>query len=224
MTRPGKKLQGVLFDMDGTLFDTETIGMEVSRRVIGGMGYSMADAFYLTLLGGNAGQSDSRLQEEYGPGFDLAEFNRQWHQGMGQALDAGGVPKKQGVDALLRYLADNGYKMAVASATPAPRVVRNLEQAGIARYFGAVIGGDMVKNGKPDPEIFLAAAAALSLEAGQCLAVEDSFSGVRSAHAAGCITVMVPDLVQPNEEIRRLCYAVVPALPDIPAVLKAYTG
>ena len=115
-----------------------------------------------------------------------------------------GVPVKDGVRETLAVLADAGAKIAVASSTRREKVLRLLASAGIGRYFTAVVGGDTVTHSKPDPEIFLTACEALSVAPEEAIAVEDSHNGIRAAHAAGMLPVMVPDLLPVTEEMRKL--------------------
>ena len=116
-----------------------------------------------------------------------------------------GVPKKKGLDELLAYLKGRGLPMAIGSSTKSPLVKRNLNMAGVAGYFSQIAAGEMVTRCKPAPELFLLAAKLLDLPPQNCLVLEDSFNGVRAGRAAGCITVMVPDLSAPTQEILALC-------------------
>jgi beta-phosphoglucomutase-like phosphatase (HAD superfamily) len=97
--------------------------------------------------------------------------------------------------------------------------VRCLSGAGLVDRFDAIVTGDEVPNGKPAPDIFLLAAGRLGVEPAACLVLEDSHNGIRAAHAAGCIPVMVPDLLGPTEEIERLAYRVLPSLANVAELL-----
>ena len=89
----------------------------------------------------------------------------------------------------------------MATSTSRKTAEINIENAGVAEYFDVLVCGDDVKNGKPHPEVFLTAAQKLELSPDECAAFEDSINGIKSAHAAGMVTVMVPDLIQPTEEV-----------------------
>ena len=121
---------------------------------------------------------------------------------------------------LLDALRARNCKMAVASSTDSARVLHNLETAGVRGYFSAVIGGDQGTHSKPEPEIFLKAAAALDTPPGLCMVLEDSYNGVRAGAAAGCFTVMVPDMDPPTPEMERLAWAIVPGLTDVARLLE----
>lgn len=212
-------IEGILFDMDGILFDTERLALEADDVAAAEMGVTLSDGLKNSLMG--LGEADVRrlVCAELGPGFDYDRFVALVLQTMAHWLETRGLPKKPGVDTLLPWAKAQGYRLAVASSTRQAMVHQLLAKAGIAGYFEAVVGGDMVPAAKPAPDIFLAAAAALGLPPAHCLAVEDSAHGIRSATTAGCVTVMVPDILQPTDEIRGLCAAVVHSLEDIPAFL-----
>ena len=112
-----------------------------------------------------------------------------------------GLKKKKGLDALLDYLGQHGYKRAVATATDYERASSYLKMLEVFDRFDRVICAAMVENGKPKPDIYRFAAAQLGLDPSECIAIEDSPNGVISASDAGCHTIMVPDLTQPDEEL-----------------------
>mgnify|MGYP003272422109 CR=1 FL=1 len=117
-----------------------------------------------------------------------------------------GLPIKTGVYELLDYLKQVGFKIGLASSTSVAGVRSHLKEAKIEDYFQVIVGGDMVTNGKPDPEIYLRACRELGVVSENAIAIEDSHNGIRAAHAAGMKTVMVPDLMPLTEEIEPLLY------------------
>lgn len=123
---------------------------------------------------------------------------------IGEARFAQGVPCKPGLKELLATLEEMGMPRIVASSSPRNMIEQNLQTTGTARYFHDIVCGADVQHSKPAPDIFLEAARRLGLDCHDCLVLEDSFNGVRAGHAAGAVTVMVPDLAQPDEEIRQL--------------------
>ena len=187
-----QQIRAVLFDMDGLMFDTERLGDEVWRAVAGQYGVTMT------------------------PEDDMsAEVWREVEARLEHS-----VPLRPGLFELLDALRARNCKMAVASSTDSARVLHNLETAGVRGYFSAVIGGDQVTHSKPEPEIFLKAAAALDTPPGLCMVLEDSYNGVRAGAAAGCFTVMVPDMDPPTPEMERLAWAIVPGLTDVARLLE----
>ena len=111
---------------------------------------------------------------------------------------------KPGVRELLDWLKENGWTVGLASSTRRSSVLNHLEQAGIRDYFSTVITGDMVEHSKPQPDIYLMACRELGADPTEAYAIEDSPNGIRSAHAAGMFPLMVPDMIAPDEEMRRL--------------------
>ena len=128
--------------------------------------------------------------------------------------------KKAGLDELLSYLKEKGIRTAVATATDTERAREYLVPAGVYDKFDRIICGNMIANGKPCPDIYLYACKQLGLPPEKCLALEDSPNGVSAAHAAGCITVMVPDLTPPEPDQLEKVYVVCNSLYDVPRVIE----
>ncbi|MFR9161693.1 MAG: HAD family hydrolase [Ruthenibacterium lactatiformans] len=171
----------------------------------------------MSLLRGRNCERPPCILERFGAGFPYddmsAEVGARWKQGWAQ------VPLRPGCSSCWTRCAPE-LQMAVASSTDSARVLHNLETAGVRGYFSAVIGGDQVTHSKPEPEIFLKAAAALDTPPGLCMVLEDSYNGVRAGAAAGCFTVMVPDMDPPTPEMERLAWAIVPGLTDVARLLE----
>jgi HAD superfamily hydrolase (TIGR01509 family) len=201
----------VVFDMDGTLLDTETVFREIVFDVCGGLGFTMTDAVHLSMVGSSHETTNRLLVEAYGVAFPYSMFEEQCRTMMRKRM-ALEVPVKAGVVELLDELRARDIPAAVATSSRSQHAIGHLGQAGLLDRFAAVVTRDDVQNPKPHPEPYLTAARRLGVEPGRCLAVEDSHSGVRAAHAAGMQTVMVPDLVRPSAEIEQLCAAVLESL------------
>lgn len=131
---------------------------------------------------------------------------------MNDYIDKYGFEVKKGLFELLDYLKNNNYLIAVATATDRERAESYLKKIDAYKYFDAVICGDMVNNGKPEPDIYLTASGKLGLPAVECVAFEDSPNGIKSAHSAGCKVIMIPDLTQPDENIKSLLSGVYESL------------
>lgn len=159
------------------------------------------------------------ILERFGAGFPYDDMSAEVWREVEARLEHS-VPLRPGLFELLDALRARNCKMAVASSTDSARVLHNLETAGVRGYFSAVIGGDQVTHSKPEPEIFLKAAAALDTPPGLCMVLEDSYNGVRAGAAAGCFTVMVPDMDPPTPEMERLAWAIVPGLTDVARLLE----
>jgi HAD superfamily hydrolase (TIGR01509 family) len=209
-----RPFSAVVFDMDGTLLDTEMVFKQIVWEVAGNLGFAMTDDVHGRMVGSSHETTNRLLVEAYGAAFPYeifdAECRRIMHGRMAEA-----VPVKPGVPELLAELKARRIPMAVATSSRAPHALTHLGTAGLLDLFQAVVTRDDVVRPKPHPEPYLTAARLLGVKPGDCLAVEDSSSGVRAAHDAGMQTVMVPDLVPPSPELRALCAAVLGSLHEL---------
>ena len=212
--------EAVIFDMDGLMFDTERLAAAMTGQAGEELGIPGLRTFVRTLVGVNAAVSKRRYFERYGPDFPYDRFIRRRQELMNAAIEKNGVPIKPGLMELLRFLKRGEYRMAVATSTSRRSALPYLERAGAAPYFDRIVCGDMLEKSKPDPDIYLKAAAALGVSPAVCMALEDSPNGIRSAHAAGMRAVMVPDLFEPDAELQKLLFACVPALSDVIGLLR----
>ena len=197
-------ITAVVFDMDGILFDTERLCRDCWIALSKEFEIPNMEEVYALCIGVNVQATRQIVYDNYGKDFPFEEYDRRASAMYNEYIAEHGVPVKEGVRETLEALAKAGAKIAVASSTRREKVLRLLASAGIDRYFTAVVGGDTVKHSKPDPEIFLTACEALSVAPEEAIAVEDSHNGIRAAHAAGMLAVMVPDLLPVTEEMRKL--------------------
>ena len=195
----------ILFDMDGTLFDTEKHYQWAWRKAIADAGYELDASEVLKLRSLGAPYNVAQFQEWFGEEVDYRAI-RQERVDLMKDMLAHEIPLKPQVPQTLEKLRQMGYSMAVVTATAQEQAVSNLKLAGLLPFFDHVISASMVKRGKPAPDVYLHACEVLGVQPENCYAVEDSPNGVMSAYAAGCRTIMIPDLSQPDEELSRLLY------------------
>lgn len=213
-------IRGVIFDMDGLMFDTERIWTTLWAPALEQLGQPAPTDDFVAGARGLAGENMLHYLAKHYPAVDprllLDTVN-----GIGKTALANGAPAKPGLYELLEYLDQAGLPRVVASSSSHETIDRYLRIAGIERYFSGRISGQDVQYSKPNPAIFLKAAQVLGLPPQDCLVLEDSFNGVRAGHASGAVTVMVPDLAQPDAEIRQLYNACCRDLLEVRDLLKA---
>lgn len=213
-------IKGVIFDMDGLMFDTERLWDTLWAPCCEQLGLPGPTEAFLAGGRGLAGDNLRRhLAEFYPQVAPQTLLDAVWREA--DAAFEKGVPVKPGLRELLAYLEELGLPRIVASSSPRAMIERNLQNTGTARYFHDVVCGYDVNASKPDPAIFLEAARRLRLAPQDCLVLEDSHNGVRAGHAAGAVTVMVPDLMPVTEEMARLYTACCKDLFDVKALLQS---
>ena len=209
----------ILFDMDGTLFDTEKHYQWAWRKAIADAGYELDASEVLKLRSLGAPYNVAQFQEWFGEEVDYRAI-RQERVDLMKDMLAHEIPLKPQVPQTLEKLRHMGYSMAVVTATAQEQAVSNLKLAGLLPFFDHVISASMVKRGKPAPDVYLHACEVLGVQPENCYAVEDSPNGVMSAHAAGCRTIMIPDLSQPDAELSRLLYRKLDTFGELINILK----
>ena len=213
-----KKIQAVIFDMDGVLIDTESmcdktwaaaLAEEGIRNDLGAIdkcrGTNMADTLLI-------------LKELHGKDFPAEKFMQRSSELFHEIENTSGIPLMPYAAEILAYLKPR-YRLALASSTRKQSVCRLLGRVGVLDYFETLTTGDMVVHGKPDPEIYSLACKSLGLEPDVCVAVEDSPNGIKSASSCGMRTIMVPDKVQPDEDLMPLIWKVCKNLGEIERIL-----
>ncbi|MGY4227090.1 HAD superfamily hydrolase (TIGR01509 family) [Bradyrhizobium sp. USDA 4503] len=209
-------VDAVLLDMDGTLLDTEKVYFDSLVAALNVCGYTDdVVALCHSMVGLPGPVCEAMLRDHYGAAFPLADVNQAFLEHRDRMMRSG-LPLKSGTLALLDALALAERPMAIVTSSSRRSAERNLTLAGIRARFDTLLTLDDVAQGKPDPELYLKAAARLGVRPASCIAVEDSNHGVAAAHAAGAITLMVPDMAPPTDETHAKCAAV---LPDLNAVL-----
>ena len=191
------KVEALVFDMDGLLLDSERVVQRSWNYAGEKLGYRRIGEHIYHTLGFNVVRREAYFKSVYGEDFPMDKFNELTREKYYGICDKEGIGVKEGARELLIY--------AKAS----------LEKVGLWKYFDGGVFGDSVKHAKPNPEIYLKACEAIGTEPVHSIALEDAPAGIRSASAAGMIPVMIPDLAQPDEEVRGLCRYVYPTLLDV---------
>ncbi|MBR1752046.1 MAG: HAD-IA family hydrolase [Ruminococcus sp.] len=196
-------IAAVVFDMDGVIFDTETVGLE-SWEIVGTRhGLENVRKYALECIGRSTKDSMEILRSAY-PDQDIDRLRDECTGVFADIIEREGLKFKAGVRELLEWLKSNGIKTALASSTSYKGVCAHLERAGIKDYFDKIIGGDMVENSKPEPEIYLKACKLLDAAPENAYAIEDSNNGIISAYRAGMKPLLVPDIVKNTDEVRTM--------------------
>ncbi|MGX7245637.1 HAD family hydrolase [Enterococcus quebecensis] len=217
-----KKIDGVIFDMDGLLFDTELIYYQSTQKIADAMNFPYNKDVYLEFLG----VSDEEVQENYHRIYKefgkekVEEFIQRSYEDTYQVFESGEVPLKEGVLELLDFLDQQEIPRIVASSNVRPAIELLLEGAGIKERFSGIVSAEDVTRAKPDPEIFKKALFNLGTKAESTLIFEDSFHGVTAADAAGIPVIMVPDLLAPTNEIKEKTLEIFDSLTQVPAYLE----
>lgn len=195
-------IKGAIFDMDGLMFDSERLVCSIWQEMMDENGYKFNVDIFKNTIGLRQDKSKKFYTSLYGENFDYDGFKIQSRQRFYKRIEKDGVPIKKGLFEFLDFLKDNNIKMAVATSTSAKTALKVIKKAGVYDYFDSFVCGDDVKNGKPHPEVFLTAAERIGVPPEECVAFEDSINGIKSAFAANMTTVMVPDFLQPTDEIK----------------------
>jgi HAD superfamily hydrolase (TIGR01509 family) len=208
------KIEAVIFDMDGLIFDTERPIRQAVLEAAAAVGFEMPEAFYQTLIGVPGAESDVLIKAYFGAEFPFDAFNVACRSGIARLLGAG-VSIKPGAAELLGELHARQMPLALATSSGREYAERHLGAADLRRFFRAVATRNDVNRGKPHPDLFLKVADDLQVAPGRCLVLEDSHNGVRAAHAAGCLPIMVPDLLEATGEMQELCVLIAGDLHEV---------
>lgn len=215
-------IKTIIFDLDGTLLDTEKYFKVFWPKAAAVFGYEMSEEQALSLRSLGRPFAPTLLKEWFGESFDYVAVRECRRKLMKEHLDKTGLELKAGAKETLQWLRENRYRIALATATPADRALAQLREVGIDSYFDEIVSAADVEKGKPAPDVYLYVCEKLVEKPENCLAVEDSPNGVLSAAAAGLPVVMVPDQTQPDAELVNQLYACISSLNELSVLLKEY--
>lgn len=215
-----EKINGLVFDMDGLIFNTEKIVQRSWEKAGLILGYENFGAHIYNTIGFNVIRREVYFKENVSLDFPMEKFNELTRKYFHEIADTEGVEQKPGVLELLKYAKGIGLKIGLATSTRKAHASILMEEQGLLQYFDGAVYGDMVTEGKPNPEIYRKACQAIGQVPQYVVALEDAPAGIRSATAAGMRVVMIPDLVQPDEEIQNLLWKRFDTLQGVLEILK----
>lgn len=205
----------VIFDMDGVIFDSERQIANIWQEIAKEKKIPNIEEAVFRSIGITDAATKQVFRDLYGENFPYEEYKKSVSARFHERFDNGKLPTKPGIRELTEYLSENKIRTAVASSTRTAVVEAEIRDAGLIAYFDKIIGGDRVTHSKPNPEIFLTVAEALGVKPENCYVIEDSYNGIRAAHAAGMHPLMVPDMLKPDAEISALCEKIFPSLIEV---------
>lgn len=199
------KIKAIIFDMDGVIFDTETVYLKVWSDVFEKYGYKMTKEIYASVLGTGRENVKKVFLNNFGNEIPIDHMYIEKDENLAKEIEKG-VPLKLGAYEILTYLRENDFKIALATSAISERAFKQLKQANIESFFNVIVCRDDVRKTKPNPEIFLRAANKLGVMPEQCIVIEDSSAGIEAAVNAGMVPIHVVDLKEADEKILRNSY------------------
>ncbi|MGN0594329.1 MAG: HAD family hydrolase [Hominimerdicola sp.] len=213
-------IDGIIFDMDGVIFDTEALSMKIWHILGEKYNLDNIEEVAMQCIGRSLTDTMHIMEVSYGHLISVKDVYGESRLVFQELIQKEGIPIKTGARELLSYLKEREIKVGLASSTSYDTVIKQLTCAGLIDYFQVIVGGDMLEHSKPKPDIYLMACDKLGVSPQKTVAVEDSLNGIKSAHSAGMISVMVPDLIKPTDEILTMTNDVMDSLNDVLEYIK----
>lgn len=212
-------IKGIIYDMDGLMFDTEQLSKKIMKSVGEKKGYEFDDALFNELIGSNLQTITKIFKKKFGDDFPYDEIRKEKSSIMKKEINEKGVPIKYGLKESLDFLEKNNIVKAVASSSSKKTIEFYLKSAKLEAKFDFIIGGDEVKKSKPNPEIFKRCCNTINIDKENTLILEDSINGIIAANKAGINVVLIQDIVKIPAEVKKLVYEELNHLADLPKLL-----
>ncbi len=211
-------IKGIIFDKDGTLFDTETLNISAWCDAFAYYGFSSSDEHIKKCVGLDKKLADKILYDNYGDKIDL--IRKRKDMTVIDEIERNGIPLKPGCMEVIDFAIENNLKVAVATSTLISEAVKNLASVGIYNKLNVFVSGEMVQNGKPAPDIFLLAAEKLDLKPENVIVCEDSRHGIKGACDGGFVSVLIPDQVSVTDDMKDNANYICDSLFDVIELIK----
>lgn len=201
-----KEIKAIIFDMDGVIFDTERVYLDIWSKVFEKYGYKITKEVYISVMGRGRKKVKEIFMKNFGENMPIEEMYMEKDAMLTKVIENNEVPMKLGAYDLLKYLKENNYKIALATSARRDRVTKQIEGAEIKSFFDTIVCGDDILESKPNPEIFIKAACNLEVDKEKCIVIEDSPAGIEAAYNANMIGIHVEDLKKADDDIKKYCY------------------
>ena len=210
-----REIKALLFDMDGTMFDTENLSVIAWQEVSKSLGFEVDPGFIVSCMGLTSKLIKEKYIKEYGDIVPYEVFRERELKFMRDWTDKNGVPIKAGLVETLDFARKNGLKRGVATSSMKQRAMYSIEKSGLLPYFDVIITGDMCEKSKPEPDIYLLAADRIGVDIKECAVFEDSHNGIISASRSGAYAILIPDVVPVDDEMKAAADMTLGRLDDI---------
>lgn len=214
-------IKAIIFDMDGVMFDTESLWVTYGKSLAKELGYDVPEELFISTVGIGNAETKAIFDKNLNYSFPIIEFRNLYHKKINEMVLKGKIKEKYGLKELLVYLKNNKYKIAIGSSNIRKQINLYLKSAGISPdFFDIIISSDDVSNGKPSPEIYNKVVSYLNEKRENVLILEDSLYGVVAGYKSGCRVIFIPDVISLPKNIENLAYKKVSSLMDVIDILK----
>ncbi|MDD3369835.1 MAG: HAD family phosphatase [Lachnospiraceae bacterium] len=213
-------MKTIIFDMDGVIFDSEQLVLKNWMSLADKYHLKNVEEVYRKCIGTTREATRAIFIENVGQDFPYDEFREDTAELFHTYRKNFGMPMKPGVYEILDCLRGNSYKVGLATSTRQEVVMDELEQANILQYFDQVVCGDMLKRSKPEPDIYLMACEKMNVKPAEAYAIEDSYNGIRASFSAGMKPIMIPDMIEPDQEMREKAFRIFTSLSEMQLFLQ----